>query len=191
MWVFLIWLFNLFPSIYRTGTPRPVTIGDILLGSMWLLFGFWTRWAYQRKRKHAYWHRWLESVCIGIYITLLLLCGGIVYWNALLGKPWNLLVNAVSITLFVLMWILPTISDTSAKRLVEMQYSLDLKLLTFGTPAVLMIIAGILGVHFGMRGSLDARMLFVAFMFPVLSLGLAQYFAASLWPSRPWAQEEE
>lgn len=191
LWVFLIWLFNFVLSMYRTGIPRPVTIGDILLGSVWLWIGFWTRWAYQVNRRHRRWHVWLESVFIGVYITLLLLCGGIAYWNALLGEPWNWVVNIVSIVLFALVWVFPAISFTFAKRITAAQDNLGLTMLKFGGPATLMIIAGTLGANFGMHGSRDSKILFIAFLFSVISIGLAQYFAVSLWPSRPWAKEEE
>lgn len=191
LWTFLIWLFSLPLSIYRTGTHRTLTLGDVLLGSVWLLIGFWTRWNYQSRSRHVHWYRWLESVFISVYITILLLCGGIAYWNVLLDSPWNLLVNSVSIVLFVLMWVLPSISYAFAKRLVEIQYSVDLRLLKFGAPAVLMIMAGVLGSSLGMHGSLDIRMLALAFLFPTLSLGLAQYFATYLWSNRPWSKEEE
>ncbi len=187
LWTFLIWLFNLIPSLYLTGIPRSLSIGDILLGSVWLVMVFSARW----KDKHPRWYNWMSSVFIGLYITLLLLAGGITYWNALLDAPWNVIVNTVATILFVLMWILPALSFPLARRIATAQRRLDLILLRLGGPAAVMIAAGILGANFGMRGSLDGKMLFLAFMFPVLSIGLAQHFATALWGSRPWAKEEE
>ncbi len=190
LWISLIWIFRLPLVIYRNDSPGLKT-SDILLGIVWLPYLLWMRWTWKPGRKHRRWHHWIANLFASLYITLLLLCGGISYWNALLGKPWNLLVNTVSIVLFMLMWVLPALSYTVAKRLVNIQRSFDLKLLKFGGPAALMIMAGILGANFGMHGSLDGRMLFMAFLFPVLSLGLAQYFATSLWPYRPWQKEAE
>lgn len=192
LFTFLSWLFSSIADWARDNSFNlTLSIREILAGSAFLPLSMYGYWAWRPKRKYGHWHRWIHSWLGSWYVSFLPLVGGMTYWNVLLDEPRNFLVNTVAIALFGLMWALPALSYPLAKRLLDMQYGLDLKLLKFGAPAALMIMVGILGASFGLYGSLDGRILALAFLFPVVSLGLAQYFAASLWPYRPWAKEEE
>lgn len=189
IFIFLIWLFELMLSIYCTGVPKPMTIGSILLGNFWLLIALWTRWAYQPRRKHARWHRWLESLISLIYMFGLILSGAIAYWNALLKYPWNWVVNGVVALLFILAWILPAISYSAAKKLAQMQWALSGRML--GCAGV----AGILGASFGMyasrNGEIGSVIFVVAILFSLLAIFMSQYGAEYLWRYRPWQKEAE
>lgn len=192
LFTFLVWLFNSTAYLYQSGAmARSLSIADIILGSVLLPLGFYSRWAWQPRRKYHRWHRWLVNLLGSMYVCLLLLLGGITYWNILLDKPWSWFVNTVIVILWILALLLPAISATLAKHIAALQDRLDLKILQFGGPTVLLILSGILGANFGLKGSIDNKITFLAFIFPVLSIGLAQYFSNYLWSYRPWAGEDE
>ena len=166
-------------------------VWDILLGHISLGISLFNWWAWRPYRKNARKVRWLATLMGNFYISILLFLGAFSAWNVLLDKPWNWLANGGMAGLFVLVWMLPVISSSIAKRFQRAQDIFSLKLLRLGGPAALMILAGILGARFGLHGSTNAKMFALAFLMSLLAVGAAQYAAAYLWPYRPWAKEEK
>lgn len=165
------------------------TAVDVIVGIVSFGLGMSNWLAWQPRRSYPL--RWLTVLIGNIYISVLLLLVSLLYWNALLNARWSVLVNSISVGLFVVAWFLPVLSPVIAKQLSSAQDNFSLTLLNFGGPAALMIAAGILGANFGMRASMDSRIIVLAFLFSLTSVGLAQYAANSLWPYRPWAKEDE
>lgn len=169
----------------------PIHFGFFTLTSMYM----W--WAWRPRRKHGRWLRWCGSVLGTVYLSALFVAGGVIYWDALLAAPWNWIVNGLSTALFILVWLLPAISERAARRIAFAQDRLSFKMLAIGSPAALMVTAGILGTTFGLQGGpsaegqVDPRLVVLAFMFPILGIGLAQYNAHHFWPYRPWQKDEE
>jgi hypothetical protein len=173
----------------------PLTIGNILLGSGWVPIYLWLWWSWQPRRKHARWHRWLASLAAGIYLTVLILLGGISSWNTLLIHPFNMAVNGILILLLVMSWILPVFSYQWAKKLADVQDELGIRMLGCGGVGSLLVMAGILGASYGMSASRHGRVetaaLIMAFAWPLVSFFVAQYNAVRLWRCRPWEKEAE
>lgn len=172
-----------------------LTVGDILFGSVWLPLYLWLYWSWKPGRKHARWHRWLGSLIGSIYLSILVLSGGMTSWNVLLTYPWNWIVNSILAVLLLIAWILPAMSYRWSQTISRAQDALYLRILAFGGVEGLMITAGILGANYGMNLSRNADfqslLLIFAFTFPFLAILVAQYNATRLWPYRPWAKDEE
>lgn len=187
LWIFIIWVVRVPVAIYHAN-PR-LTISDILLGSVWLLFAFWRRWAWQRGRKYRHWHNWMEGLFASIYITLLPLCGGIAYWNHALNYPWNYVVNGVLVTLFILVWAMPILSYPTAKKLSQIPWSLSGLLIPFAG------VAGSGGALFGMyayrNGQMRLALLVMGSMLFLLAFMIASGGAQYIWERRPWAKKDE
>jgi energy-coupling factor transporter transmembrane protein EcfT len=131
----------------------PLTVGNVLSGSLWVLIYWWLYWAWKPRRKHARWLRWLGGLALGIYVSVQVLLGAIASWNVLLSHPWNLVVNSVLVLLLISAWILPGLSYRWSEKIADAQDTLGLRMLAFGSPAALMVAAGILGSTFGMSAS--------------------------------------
>lgn len=190
LFTFLIWLFNsLAPMAQGDLVDWSLSMSDIFLGSALLPVAFYSRWAWQPRRKNANWHRFTVNLVSCFYISGLLLLAAIMYWDIILVTPWNLLVNGIFVGAFFLVWVLPAISYPLAKRIEKGHHAFDLIILKWGGPGVV-ITAGILGGSIGLHGR-DMRLLIVAILVPLLAVGLAQYFASYLWRYRPWTEEEE
>lgn len=173
----------------------PLTILDILLGIAPLLIVLWKRWAWQPRRKHARWHRWLVSLLGAVYLCTLTLVAGIKSWNIVLNRPWNWAMNGTLITLFIAAWILPALSYRWAEKIAHAQDTLSLRMLACGGVGSLMVLGGILGANYGMhvsrRGETSTVLFILGFGFSLIAIFVAQYNADYLWRSRPWAKEEE
>lgn len=198
----LSWLFKAFwePDRYigfGSNPPSfpPLTIGDILLGSGLLLIPFWKRWAWQPRRKHARWNRWLAELIGAVYVCVLVLLGGTASWNILLRSPWNWVVNSALVVFLIMAWILPALSYRWSKKIARVQDTFSLRMLAYGGVESLMVLAGILGASYGMNiarnGDMRWGLLAIGFLFSLLAVSLAQYNAEHLWRYRPWAKEEE
>jgi hypothetical protein len=92
-------------------------------------------------------------LALGIYVSVQVLLGAIASWNVLLSHPWNLVVNSVLVLLLISAWILPGLSYRWSEKIADAQDTLGLRMLAFGSPAALMVAAGILGSTFGMSAS--------------------------------------
>lgn len=202
VFLFLGWLFKFIwePGRYggfHSDPPSfpPLTIKELLLGSGFFPLSLWSLWAWQPKRKHARWHRWLASLTGAIYLSVLIMLGGVKSWNVLLDHPWNWMVNSTLFMLLIISWILPALSYSWAKKIAHAQDVLGLRMLSYGGVGSLMVLAGILGANLGMRlfgsGKLRLAALIMAFGWPLVAVFFAQYNAERLWPYRPWAKEEE
>lgn len=199
LWIFftfLSWLFNSMLHQYNTGVfVHPITVSEILVGSGWVPWFLWSRWNWQSRRKHARWLRWLEAFSGTLYFSILMLLLPIACWNALLKNPWKWVVNGSLIALFMMAWLLPAISYSVAKKLVDMQWRFNMRILSCGGLSGLMVLAGILGASFGMNvsrsGKVGSAILVTAFLSSPMALSVAQMGAETIWRYRPWAKEEE
>jgi len=171
------------------GRLVPLVAQDVLLGAGWIPIGLYSFWAWRPRRRHAQWHRWIAAVLAPFYFSCLFLLLAASLWNALLGPPWDGFIIVILTVVYVLSWALPAISYPVAKRLETGHHTLDLVLLKWGGPSIL-VIAGILGASVGLQGG-DDRFWIMAFLAPLVAVGWAQYAASYLWPSRPWAKDEE
>lgn len=189
-----LWEPDRYPG-FRSDPPSfpPLTARDILLGYGWLPVYLWIRWAWQPRRKHAHWHRWLARVTGVVYLCVLVLLMGMASWNTLLKPPWNWVVNSTLVVLFIVAWILPALSYRWSKRIARAQDNLGVRML--GGVGSLMVLAGILGASFGMHtarnGEVRSGLLMIGFLSSLVAVFLAQYNAEQLWPYRPWAKEED
>lgn len=195
IFTFLSWGFRTILDYYAGFHHYSLTIGDVLLGSGWLPISFWILWAWQPRRKHARWHRWLSGLSVPFYMSIFPFLGAIASWNAILNHPWNWIVNSILAGLLILAWILPTLSYRWSKRVASAQDMLSLRMLTFGGVGGLMVLAGILGAGLGMstsrKGGAGTVVLIMAFAWALVAIFLAQYNAEHLWPYRPWQKEDE
>lgn len=171
--------------------PLPLSVRDVITGSMLSLISFWMRWAWKPRRKHAYWHRWLSSLIYAIYVNFLLLLLGTACWNALLKSPDDWIVNSVLVLLVIIFWILPVLSSHWAKRLAVAHYTLDLRMLPY---AKVLITAGILGASFGMNAARSSEVwiaiLLMGFLSSLAAISVPQRNAEKFWGTRPWAKGE-
>lgn len=189
IFVFLIWLFNSMLRDFKgMGYFHPLTMGEVLLGSGWLPLALWVRWAWSPRRKHAHWHRWLQTSGVFLYLTVLMLLLPVTYWHALLKNPWNWVVNGILVTLFVLAWILPVISYPMAKKLTDMQWKLNF--LIYGLVGSGSILGASYGMYAKRNGEEGKAILVVALVSSFLPLFSAQMGSEYLWSRRPWAKEE-
>ncbi len=188
------------PSVLHHGLHGrwpPVSAWPAIHFGFFTLISIYMWWAWRPRRKHGRWLRWCGSVAFTVYLSALFIAGGVIYWDALLAAPWSWIVNGVSIALFILVWVLPAISQKAARRIAFAQDRLSFKMLAFGGPAALMVTAGILGANFGLHGGpsaegqVDPRLVVFAFALPILGIGLAQYNAHHFWPYRPWQKDGE
>lgn len=185
------------PAVVEKPFSFSPTMWDITIGGTLLVLILFHRWTWGPRRKHGRWLRWFANVATSVYVSLLFLLPPILLWNILVRPPWNWIVNGVSIALFVLVWVLPAISERAAGRIAYAQDTLGLKMLRFGTPAGLMVTAGILGANFGLHGgpspeaALGTRLVFIALLGPPCAIAMAQYFADYFWPYRPWQKDEK
>ncbi len=192
---FMSFVHNAIFALYTTGTPEHSLVTDILFGSGFLLLSLWSLWAWQPRRKYARWHRWLVSQTGVIYVSVLILLGGVSSWNSLLQHPWNWIVNSILVMLFIIVCILPALSYRWSKKIAKAQDTLGLNILSYGGTGSLMVLVGILGSIFGRAayrgGKLETAIWVFGFMWPLVAIFLAQYNANKLWAFRPWAKEEE
>ncbi len=126
---------------------------------------------------------------IPLYLSCLFLLLSASLWNALLSSPWDGLIIGLIVATYAFSWVLPAVSYPLARRLEGGHHRLDIILLRVGGPGIL-VIAGILGASVGLHSGSEAVWI-MSLLAPLLAVGWAQYAAAVLWPSRPWAQEEE
>ncbi len=193
LFIFLIWLFTS-ATWWAQGNRSvpPLSLVQVLLGSVPLPLGLYSRWAWRPRRKHAHWHRWGVRLLGSLWLSALLLLAAALYWNFVVRPPWNRVVDVLLGVAFVLAWALPVLSHSLAKRLLKAQADLDLRLIAVsrGAPIALMVVAGILAAGHALSGG-DGPVVLMAVLSSVLCVGLAQYWAAHLWPLRPWAREEE
>lgn len=147
----------------------------------------WLSW----RPRRSYALRWTATLMGNAYLSFLLLLVSLSYWTLLLSSGWSAFVNIVFVGLFVIAWFLPVISSITAKRFAAMQDKISFSMLKFGGPAALMVTAGILGASFGLHSPMESKVIFLAFMFPLVSISWAQYASSYLWPYRPWAKEED
>lgn len=196
IFVFLIWLFNSVLNQFRTGVyMHPLRANEVLLGSGPLFLALYAYWAWKPRRKNARLHRWLQACGGVLYWSILMLLLPVTYWNALLKNPWKWVVNGILIALFITAWILPVISYSVAEKLVRMQWTFNLRILSYGGLGGLMVLAGILGASFGMNasrnGEVGSVIFVIAFLFSLMALSMAQMGAETVWRYRPWAKEED
>lgn len=189
LFAFLIWLFRCL-GLLATG-KRDFTLAfvDVAGGIFLLLLSFYSRWAWQPRRIHALWHRWLVNLMGSVYLSILLLLAARMFWGIVLGDSRAFVGNLILTGLFVFAWLLPVISYPLAKQLEDAQYALDWRILKWGGLA-LVGVAGVIGANIGLHGG-DKRPVLLAVLFSATAIGSAQYFASYLWPYRPWAKEEE
>ncbi len=103
--------------------------------------------------------------------------------------------NSVLLALFIVAWILSSLSYSWSKRIAHAQDTLSLRMLAYGGVGSLMVAAGILGANYGMYasryGEISTALLIMAFGFSLVAIFVSQYNAEYLWRYRPWAKEEE
>lgn len=192
----VVWGFSILVDVARTpadsrpqGGLPPFATEHALLGGGWIPIGLYSIWAWRPRRKHAAWHRWIAALLAPLYFSCLFLLLALSLWNALLIWPWDGLTNALIAGVYALSWALPAMSHHVARRLERAHQRLDIALLRWAGPAVLTI-AGILGASIGLHRVYDAVWI-VSLLAPWLAVGWAQYAAAYLWDTRPWAQGED
>lgn len=200
IFTFMNWIFNwVFSYVGSHGEssdfPPLLTTGSALMGLGWLLLFLWLWWAWRPRRKHARWHRWLASFSTVLYVSSLVLLGAVRSWNAVLITPWNAVINSLLLVLFAFVIILPVLSSQLSTKLAKAQDELGLKMLSYGSPAALLILAGTVGANYGRdasrHGNLTTATCIVALGLSLVAIFLAQYNAERLWRYRPWAKEEE
>ena len=194
----LIWAVDSLTTPYAGDPDLSFSIAHVLMGMIWLAAAFYSRWAWQPRRKHGHWHRWTGAFVQAVYVCILLLLASLASWKATLHSffplappVWRQIGNAILVGLFALAWALPVISYALARRLEDAQERLDFKLLALsgGAPAALMVLAGILGADYGLHGG-DEGIAVGGLLFSVCAVGLSQYWATYMWRHRPWAKDE-
>lgn len=200
--IFLSWGFSMLTDLDRykgwysdPPTFPPLRIEHILAGVPMFLVSLWSHWAWCPRHKHARWHRWAVSFVSAVYISVLLLAGGMSFCNAILAPPRNWVINGTMSASYIAAWMLPALSYRWSRKIVYAQDDLGLKMLAYGTPAGLLVAAGIVGATYGRyayrHGETRTALLILAIGFSIVAVAIAQYNAARLWDYRPWVKEDE
>lgn len=191
MWVLLVWIGDLIIHVVNTveHIKWPLKAAHILLGGLWLPIGLYSVWAWQPRRRHAWWHRWFVAVLVVLYPSGMMFLFGTLLWGKLVTSSWHTMFEVIGWALYFLSWTLPALSFSLAEWLKKHQDSLDLLVLRWGGLGVVTL-AGIIGASIGLHGG-DERLWIMAFLSLILPVCWAQYASSSLWPYRPWKKKEE
>lgn len=175
--------------------PPLLTRGGALMGIGWLLLFLLIWWAWRPRRKYARWYRWVASFGVVVYVSFLVLLGGMFSWNTALATPWNLVVNSLLVVLFIFAIMLPALSGWLATKVAKAQDDLGWKMLSYGAPATLLVLAGSVGANYSMyasqHGKMTTAVFIVALGLSLVAIFVAQYNAQRLWNYRPWQKEDE
>ncbi len=180
---FLIWLFN---SLLLRAYQRLPTSGEISLGLAVFPLYLWMWWASKVNKARML---WLSNLCLSGYVASLLVVGGARLLARSLPHPWGLLAAGSQVLLTIGLSAL----FLSSPRLGRMVYQ--------GTTRRLWILAALLGgsgaggaligMYAARYGKVAEVELLLGVAFSVLGAMMLLGSLGSLWPSRPWAQEEE
>ncbi len=134
---------------FRSDPPifPPLTTDEIFVGSGILLSIFLTRWAWHSRQ---FWRRWLSTLFTMVYLYIGAVWSAVSLLGATINYPRNLVVNGTLIMLHILLWFMPILSYSRAKKLSQIPIQLSGHL--FSLLGVFGTASAALGMYFHRNG---------------------------------------